>query len=223
MCELPHISGTISASTMRRAQTGPAGISPRITMPREALMIARRGLMLVALLLTASITAASGNVITDWDETAVSIAQPATGPLPPTAVRTVAIADIAMFEAVNAIELRYKPYKIRLPATPDTSKEAAAVAAAAAVLIKLVPDTAADVQSSLTSYLATLPDGEAKSKGIQLGQAVAAKLLEARTNDGASAADAYRPKTKPGVYIPTPITFGWQWATMTPFALQNPS
>jgi hypothetical protein len=168
-------------------------------------MIARRGLMSVALLLTASITAASGNVITDWDETAVSIAQPATGPLPPTAVRTVAIADIAMFEAVNAIELRYKPYKIRLPATPDTSKEAAAVAAAAAVLIKLVPDTAADVQSSLTSYLATLPDGEAKSKGIQLGQAVAAKLLEARTNDGASAADAYRPKTKPGVHIPPPL------------------
>ena len=186
-------------------------------------MVARQGLMLVALLLTAPITAASGNVITDWDEKAVSVAQPATGPLPPTAVRTVAIADIAMFEAVNAIEPRYKPYKIRLPATPDTSKEAAAVAAAAAVLIKLVPDTAADVQSSLTSYLATLPDGEAKSNGVQLGQAVAAKLLEARANDGASAVDAYRPKTRPGVYIPTPITFGWQLATMTPFALQSPS
>ena len=128
MCELPHISGTISASTMRRAQTGPAGISPRITMPREALMIARRGLMSVALLLTASITAASGNVITDWDETAVSIAQPATGPLPPTVVRTVAIADIAMFEAVkHGIEHAIRPVELAPRAGFDLLDDGVAV------------------------------------------------------------------------------------------------
>jgi len=68
-----------------------------------------------------------------------------------------------------------------------------------------------------------LPDGEPKSKGVQLGQEVAAKILEAREKDGASAADAYRPKTKPGVYIPTPITVGWQFTTMPPFALTSPS
>ena len=63
------------------------------------------------------------------------------------------------------------------------------------MLIKLYPDAAADVQSSLTTYLATLPDGEAKSKGVELGQEVGAKILEARDNDGSSAPDAYRPKT----------------------------
>jgi hypothetical protein len=88
------------------------------------------------------------------------------------AVRNIAILHAAMFDAVNSIEPRYKPYKVRLPATPDTSKEAAAAAAAGAVLIKLVPDAAADVQSTLTSYLASLPDGEAKSQGIKLGEAV---------------------------------------------------
>ena len=79
-----------------------------------------------------------------------------------------AILHSAMFDAVNSIEPRYKPYKVRVAATPDTSKEAAAAAAAAAVLIKLFPDAAADVQSTLTTYLTTLPDGEPKSKGVEL-------------------------------------------------------
>jgi hypothetical protein len=149
--------------------------------------------------------------------------QPATGPLPVLAVRNIAILHIAMFDAVNSIEPRFKPYKVRLPAPPDTSKEAVAAAAAGAVLIKLVPEAAADVQSTLTTYLATLPDGEAKSKGIKLGEQVAAKILEARETDGGSIADAYRPRTRPGLYIPTPITFGWQLTTMTPFALASPS
>jgi len=186
-------------------------------------MLVKREWMLVALLLTAPMTAAAGNVITDWDEKAVSIVQTGTVPPPPTAFRTMAILHVAMFDAVNSIEPRYKPYKIRLAATPDTSKEAAAAAAAAAVLVKLVPDSAADVQSTLTAYLTTLPDGEAKSKGVELGQEVAVKILEMREKDGASVADAYRPKTRPGVYIPTPITVGSQFPNMAPFALASPS
>jgi hypothetical protein len=81
----------------------------------------------------------------------------------------------------------------------------------------------AAVQSTFTSYLATLPDGEGKFKGIELGQKVAAQILKARANDGASAPDAYRPKTKPGVYIPTPITVGSQFPNVTPFAMTSPS
>jgi hypothetical protein len=162
-------------------------------------MFGRRGWALLVLLLAVPVTTAAANVVTDWDEKAVNIVQPAAmGPLPPLAFRNIAIVHVAMFDAVNSIEPRYKPYKVRLPATPDTSKEAAAAAAAAAVLVKLVPDAAADVQSTLTSYLATLPDGEAKSKGIQLGQEVGAKILETREKDGASAPDAYRPKTRAG-------------------------
>src|SRR5215470_6095039 len=186
-------------------------------------MLARREWMLLGLLLTAPMTAAAGNVITDWDEKAVGIVQPGMTFPPPTVSRTMAILHVAMFDSVNSIEQRYKPYLVRLPSAPDTSKEAAAAAAAAAVLVKLTPDAAADVQSTLTSYLATLPDGEAKSDGVKLGQEVAAKILEAREKDGASVADAYRPRTRPGVYIPTPITVGWQFASVTPFALASPS
>jgi hypothetical protein len=183
----------------------------------------RRGWFLSALLVIAPMATAAANVITDWDEKAVSLVQTGTVRPPFTSHRTMAILHLAMFDAVNSIEPRYKPYKIRLPATPDTSKEAAAAAAAGAVLVKLVPDATADVQSNLTSYLATLPDGDAKAKGIQLGQEVAAKILAARENDGASAPDAYRPRTKPGVYIPTAMPVGWQVARMTPFVLASAS
>jgi PAP2 superfamily len=184
-------------------------------------MSARRGWIVLALLLAPA--PALANVVTDWDEKAVGIVQPGTTFPPPTALRTIAILHVAMFDAVNSIEPRYKPYKVQLPASPDTSKEAAAAAAAAAVLIKLVPDAGSDIQSTLTGYLATLPDEEAKSKGIELGREVATRILEARANDGASAPDAYRPKTKPGVYIPTPITVGSQFPDVTPFALTSPS
>jgi len=186
-------------------------------------MLARREWMLLGLLLTAPMTAAAGNVITDWDEKAVGILQPGMTFPPPTVSRTMAILHVAMFDSVNSIEQRYKPYLVRLPSAPDTSKEAAAAAAAAAVLVKLAPDAAADMQSSLASYLATLPDGEAKSNGVKLGQEVAAKILEAREKDGASVADAYRPRTQPGVYIPTPVTVGSQFPNVTPFALASPS
>jgi hypothetical protein len=165
----------------------------------------------------------SCNVVTDWDAKAVGIVQTGTATPPSLGFRTMAILHGAMFDAVNSIEPRYKPYKVRLAVTPHTFKEGAAAAAAAAVLIKLYPDAAADVQSTLTSYLATLPDGETKSKGVELGQEVGAKILEARDNDGASAPDAYRPKTRPGAYIPTPINYAWALATMTPFALTSPS
>jgi hypothetical protein len=183
----------------------------------------KREWMLLALLLTTPMTAAAGNVVTDWDETAVALVQSGTAFPPPTALRTTAILHLAMFEAVNSIERRYRPYGVQVAAPPDTSKEAAAASAAAVVLMKLVPNAAPDIQTEVTSYLEKLPDSEAKSAGIKLGQEVAVGILEMRANDGASAADAYRPKTRPGVYIPTAITIGWAISHVTPFALTSPA
>src|ERR1700755_2281306 len=70
------------------------------------------------------ITTASANVVTDWDEKAVAFIQPRM--VPPVAYRAMAILHIAMFDAVNSIEPVYRPYYAQLPATRETSKEAAA-------------------------------------------------------------------------------------------------
>jgi hypothetical protein len=173
--------------------------------------------VLIALALACS-TPASANVITDWDAKAVAVAGPGAAGL-----RELAMVHIAMFDVVNSIEPRYRPYMIQLTPPKTTSQEAAAATAAATVLITLRPDAAAEVKAALESYLALITDGAAKTDGIRLGEAVAGKVLQVRANDGANAPDAYRPKTRPGVYVPTPITVGSTWPSMTPFALENPS
>jgi hypothetical protein len=185
-------------------------------------MSSRKRWLVLTLLLIAPVPALA-NVITDWDQKAVDLVQTGTVPPPPTTFRTMAILHTAIFDAVNSIEPRYKPYRVQLSPAPGASQEAAAAAAAAAVLVNLVPTAAADVQSALAKYLATLPDGDAKSRGVQIGQEVAARSLAGRANDGVSGPDAYRPKTKPGAYVPTAITVGWKLAKVTPFALTSPS
>src|SRR5262245_48655124 len=169
---------------------------------------------------------AFANVITDWDENAlVAVAPTASlgGTSPYMAQRMMGIVHIAMFDAVNSIERRYQPYLVQLPAAPTTSKEAAAAAAAAAVLATIDAKTASEMKVALATYLASIPDDGAKSDGVRLGEVVAARVLEARSNDGSDAPDAYRPRTTPGVYVPTAITLSSMWPNMKPFAMASPS
>ena len=163
---------------------------------------------------------ARANVITDWDEKAVAIVTP----MPPyTAQRVMGMVHIAMFDAVNSIERRFRPYLVQLPADPTTSKEAAAASAAAAVLATIDSKTAGEMKIAIASYLASIPDSAAKSDGVKLGEAVAARVVEARANDGADALDDYRPRTTPGVYVPTPITAASAWPNVKPFAMTKGS
>jgi hypothetical protein len=163
---------------------------------------------------------AHADVITDWDENAVTIVTPM--PTYP-AQRMMGMVDVAMFDAVNSIARRYRPLLAQLPADPATSKEAAAASAAAAVLATIDAPTAEKVKALLASYLASIPDGAAKSDGIKLGEAIAAKVVAARANDGADAPDDYRPRTTPGVYVPTAITAASMWPNVKPWVMDKPS
>jgi PAP2 superfamily len=164
---------------------------------------------------------AFANVITDWNENAVTFVTPRM--VPAAGQRVVAIVQVAMFDAVNSIDRRYRPYLVQLPAAPTTSKEAAAAAAAGTVLASLIPQVQEQARGMTTSYLASIPNSDAKAEGIKLGEAVAAKILEARAKDGADAPDAYQYKTKPGVYVPTPIMVSSTWPNVKPFALTSAS
>jgi len=176
--------------------------------------------MVIAAALISVAPPAFADVITDWDEKAVAIVNA----MPPyDSQRIMGILHAAMFDAVNSIEPRYRPYLTQLPVPPSTSKEAAAAAAAAVVLASINEKTASTVRDALAVALASIPDGPAKSDGIKLGETVAAKMLEARAKDGHDAPDAYRPRTSPGVYVPTPITAASAWPNVKPFAINSPS
>jgi hypothetical protein len=177
--------------------------------------------LLVAVALSAPTSSAFADVITDWNEKAVAYV---TGKMAPAAAqRIVTIMHLAMFDAVNSIEPRYRPYLTQVPASAGTSKEAAAAAAAGTVLARLNPAAEGEFRSAMAAYLAAIPEGDAKAQGISLGEAVAAKILAARAQDGADAPDSYRPKTRPGVYVPTPPMVSSTWPTLKPFAMGSPS
>jgi hypothetical protein len=176
--------------------------------------------VLVAIALIAPAPAAFADVITDWNEKAVAFVTPRM--VPAAGQRVVAIMQVAIFDAVNSIDRRYRPYLVQLPATPKASKEAAAAAAAGTVLAGLYPQEG-ELTNAKVAYLAAIPDGDAKTEGIKLGEAVAARILESRAKDGADAPDAYRYKTKPGVYVPTPAMVSSTWANLKPFALTSAS
>src|SRR5262245_52482877 len=100
---------------------------------------------------------ALADVITDWNEKAIAFVTPRM--TPPAAQRAVAMVQVAMFDAVNSIDRRYRPYKVQIPAAAMTSKEAAAATAAATVLVSVVPQAKTEISSALTAYLAAIADG----------------------------------------------------------------
>jgi hypothetical protein len=179
---------------------------------------------LVAAAIIGGTSTAFANVITDWDEKGIAAVTPMASlgnTSPYMAQRMMGMVHAAMFDAVNSIERRYRPYLVQLPADATTSKEAAAAGAAAAILATIDEKTAGEMKVALATYLASIPDGAAKSDGVKLGEAVAAKVLQARANDGCDAPDAYRPMTTPGVYVPTAITISSMWPDMKPFVMDK--
>jgi PAP2 superfamily len=164
----------------------------------------------------------SADAITDWNEKALALVTKHRM-LPPQAERVIASVHVAMFDAVNSIEPRYRPYLLATAARQGASKEAAAAVAAGTVLAGLLPEETEAMNTAMASYIATIPQGVAKSDGIKIGQDVAARIVAERKADGSDAPDAYRPKTRPGVYVPTPITASSMWPKVKPFAMTSPA
>ena len=143
-----------------------------------------------ALVLTAtSVTSARADVISDWNAKAEVILLEKLQ-RPPTAARAMAMKHVAMFEAVNAIDRRYAPYRLKLTADKDLPKDAAAAAAAYAVLTTLYPDQQPGLDTALRTLLAGVPDGEPKTKAIELGKRAAAEIVALRADDGINAKEA---------------------------------
>jgi hypothetical protein len=162
------------------------------------------------------------DVIMDWNTKSDEIAAQKQV-LPLNHSRGTAILHVAMFEAVNAIEGRYLPYKLNLTADRSTSKEAAAAAAGHDILLALYPDQQSSLDATLATMLAGIADGEAKAKGIALGKKAAADLIALRANDGIAAQETYRPHTAPGIYVPTVIPLMSIAAAVTPWVMTSGS
>jgi hypothetical protein len=143
--------------------------------------------------------------------------------------RFAAITQLAVFEAVNAIDKDFEPYLGTVTAPPGASPDAAAVAAAHAVLRNYFPSDAAALDAAYSASLASIRNGSAKQEGIEVGEAAAAALIALRTGDGSAPPEFYSPTSSaPGEWQRTPSCPAaggilLQWSDLRPFAIESAS
>jgi len=129
---------------------------------------------LILLAVVSPAAPARADIITQWNDQVFALGG---------ASRTLAMVHVAMFDAFNAIQPRYHPY-LQLPAPPaGAMPEAAAASAAYGVLVRLMPGQVAQLNATLAASLASMPDGAAKTSGVQYGDLVASVMYQSRLAD----------------------------------------
>lgn len=146
---------------------------------------------------------ARADTVSEWNLNASNALIVAAGQPPHVSVQHLAMVHGAVYDAVNAIDGRHEGYLIssRL-ATPLDSKDAAAATAAYRVLAHLVPAQQPGLEAQYGASLATVPEGSAKTRGIAVGEAAAAAMIAARTDDGRFGAFRFAAGSGPGVWKP---------------------
>jgi hypothetical protein len=124
------------------------------------------------------------NVVTDW----ATIVHPLinTPPkLPAIQLVLRATVQLAVYDAVVAIESGYKPFAATISA-PAGADVGAAVATAAYRTTRARVDASQipALDTAYQTYMSGIPDGLAKSDGVKVGEAAAGALLALRSNDG---------------------------------------
>jgi hypothetical protein len=142
--------------------------------------------------------------------------------------RTIAITQIAVYDAVNGIVGGGEPFLVNRRGPRDASADAAAAAAARTALDALLPSQQPTIDAFYQGSLAQIGSGPRVDRGIQFGDQVANAVLASRINDGASATPpVFTPGTGPGEYQLTPPALApagfTQTPHVTPFVLQRAS
>jgi hypothetical protein len=184
----------------------------------------------------ASPAAVAPDEILNWDAIAASLA-PVAGQNAIVQSRTYAMTQLAVYDAMNAIQHRYEPYLYTQDEDPTASPSAAVATAAHDVLAHELPSQHVAIDAAWATSLSVIPPGAAVTDGVAIGHAAAAAMLEARSADGSQVVTPYTPGTAPGQWQPTPNPVPPNpvnvnavnylpallpgWGNVTPFFLRN--
>jgi hypothetical protein len=174
--------------------------------------------------------ALAANAIPDWKQITESIVA-GSGRKSAVAVPYYAYVDVAMYDAVSAIDRRYQPFAVRVHASRDASQDAAAATAAHDVLVHYFPANMVALDADLATSLGAIPDGAGKTEGVDVGHTVASEWLALRAGDGLEAPLTYTWGHGPGIWEPvatvpvnpptTPAPVGVWLRAFKPFALRS--
>ena len=208
------------------------------------------GFLCAWLLATAHLSPAAANAVLEWNETTIKAIE-ANGQSNVVATRTLAMAQAAVHDALNAISRRYDAYYFEGPPDPAASSDAAVAAAAHTVLVGIVNSFGSPAQKAATlslldqayaASLARVTDDPARNRGVAIGRAAGAAILALRKDDNATRDAPYTPGMGPGKWRPHPnpvpanppsanpdIARGYLpsavpgWGNVTPFTLLSAS
>jgi len=175
-----------------------------------------------------SFIATRADVIADWNlitlQEAVAAGRPGGSP-----AIDFATVHAAMYDAVQAIEKDYDPYRVTDVPNATGSPIAAAAKAARDVLVYRFPARADQINTTYLNYLAA-NFIEPTDPGIAVGAYVAGKLLAYRACDGSLPipAPTFVGNTGIGQWRPTPTAFspmnpGEYLGQVTPFFMTKPT
>jgi hypothetical protein len=172
-------------------------------------------------------TSSEGRAIADWSLIAQNTIVAVGRRFPGEAAVFMGIVHATIYDVVVAIEGGYRPYAITPTVPPNTSVEAAVATAAHRVLVGRFPDQQFGpngLDNVYFAYLDGIPDGEAKTNGVLVGEEVGVRMLELRNNDGLDSKEHYAQRPPgPGVYEPiAPMTtpLGTRMPSVRPLALR---
>ena len=144
---------------------------------------------------------------------------------PVTESRILAIVHLAMHNAANAVQPRYRTYGPVPSASEDTSVDAAIASAAWTSLRQLMPANSAEFDAEFERRISARK-APANARGIEIGKAIATALLQQRAEDGSADVTSRADGVAPGEHRPTPPDFTpallSHWGRVRPFALKSP-
>ena len=175
-----------------------------------------------------SAAVASGpNIVAQWNKVAEDVVV-ASGAFQIEGLVYMSYTQLAVFDALVAIDGGYAPYGHSLDAPAGASRDAAVVEASYTVLVHHFPGSAATLTAARDTSLGAIADDQARVDGIALGHAAALDIIALRTGDGRQTpigtSSPFATKDPgPGVWRLTPPAYAAPqipWAgSMTPFVL----
>jgi hypothetical protein len=144
--------------------------------------------------------AAAADAVIHWNEKAVETIAAAATPAP-LASRNMAVVQVAVFEAVNAVKPSYRSYLSGVAPLPGASRDVAVAFAAHGALLRLYPERRPALDAALQDAVRGI-DGEALDAGRRLGERAAAAVLELRRDDGIAPAGSYTLPAGPALWVP---------------------
>jgi hypothetical protein len=171
------------------------------------------------------------DAVTDWNQIAVDAVT--VGRPGPIGIVDIALVQVAVHDAVQAIDKRFEPYHFEVEHASGR-RSAAAAAAAHDVLVGMYPAQAATLDPVYFSYLAD--NGLTGDPGLAVGQQAAARILPLRRVNPNPLPPPFVGSNEIGVWRPTPSFLGnppapapfspmavpWM-ATLDPFTLTSPT